>query len=146
MEINRCSVAQGFMRTPEIVFDQPVGHVAIKLFNLMSVVSKFDELVLKRLIETLADGIVLGSPGAAPVVRQFQFVAGSFKIFVKFRSVISLDVFNVAIHQIKQAIQEVGGISGIGAFVHSSKSYLGEEIDTREDVAPESVTLDMDCV
>ena len=134
------------MRSSKIVFNQPLGDILIKLFNIRIKVSKSDEFVLKSLIETLVNRIVFGSSGATPVMRQLQLVASSFKIFMEFRSVIGLDVFNVSINQVKKPIEKISGIFGTGSFVHSSKSYLRKEIDAGKDIALEPAPLEMDGV
>jgi hypothetical protein len=65
---------------------------------------------------------------------KFQFVASSFKIFMEFRSVVGLNVFNVSGNEILQAVQKVGSVTGVGFQIHSSKSHLGKEITAGKNV------------
>jgi len=53
---------------------------------------------------------------------------------MELRSVVCLNILNIAVNQVKQSVEKVGGISGAGAFVHSSKSYLGKEVYAGKDM------------
>jgi hypothetical protein len=94
---------------------------------------------LERLVESLIDGIVFGGVGPVEIPLQIEFEAASFEVLFKFRAIVSLDVFNVSIKEVKESVQKISGVQGIGIFVHSGKGHFGEVVYSRENVPLEIV-------
>ena len=56
-------------------------------------------------------------------------------MFLKFRAVVGLDVFNLAISQVKQTIEKIGRVVGIGPPLHAGEGHFGKRINTGKDVS-----------
>lgn len=64
------------MWSPEVVLDKPLGQVPIEVFRLWREIPELQKLVFERLVEALADGIVLWCLGPGEILGNAELQTG----------------------------------------------------------------------
>lgn len=132
---DRRQVSQGLVRSLEIVFNQPFSQIPIKLYHIFSHVAQGDEFILQGAVESFGDCIVLGRLNPGPIMINAQRFARGFKMMMKLRPIVGLNILNPAVKQEMEPVQEIpGGIRTVSV-VHPGKSYLGVPVNGGQDVS-----------
>lgn len=134
-EANGRQIIQGLVRSSEVVFNEPLGQVAIKNKGVRRHVAQRNKLVLQRPVESLVDRVVRGSFDSGPVMLKPQILAGCLKVPVEFRSIVSLNILNPAVKQETEPIKEVPGRRRTVARVHPGKGHLGMPVNSGQNEA-----------
>ena len=87
-------VAEGLVRSAEIVLHQPLGQIAIEGHGISSHISEVYEFILEGTVEPFVDGIVFGGFDSRPVMLKLELLAGGLKVPVELRAIIGLYIFD----------------------------------------------------
>ena len=96
-KLYRCQIFQGLVGPVEVVFHQPVSKVAVELVDVGSESFKVDEFSFQYILEFLIDRVVLRGSDAVVISANVQFNTGSVEILAEFRTVVGLNVLDLAL-------------------------------------------------
>jgi hypothetical protein len=123
-EADRGQVAQGLMGPAEVVLHEPFRQALVEDRRISRHVSEADELLLSGLVEPLIHGVVLGCFDPGPVMLKVELLERCLEVAVKFASVVSLNILNLAVKHDIQAVEKIPGGRGAVCRIHLAKATL----------------------
>jgi len=111
MVLDRYLIAKGLVGSFEVVFDKPLGKLAIEHSTVCRHVAELDELFIKGSVEAFINGIVGGCFDARKVALDFEVGERLSEGAGKLASVVSREVLDPGIKEVVDPPQKVRGVA-----------------------------------